>query len=200
MGRVSCSRAGWLFVCCSRLRLRAHRKSRLSSLLAVLAPALLLVACDSYGTEERLAAAAPLLGAEYSVTTDRWNFTMEGHTLALTAKSGRQRRIELKEPERCKFDFKAEPQTSDVFEQIVDLKKLNRIEVAPTISRLNWIVYLASDSADAVTVITPYRNETTSKARIANLEPREVPAFLKRVVEFQQKNCGVKVTLPAGIS
>ncbi|MCA1386061.1 MULTISPECIES: hypothetical protein [unclassified Bradyrhizobium] len=78
-----------------------------------------------------------------------------------------------------------------------DLSKLNRLEVAPTMSGNFGIVYLARSGANTVSVHTRYGDQSSNKVRLNNLAPGQIDAFLSKVAEFQEKFCSVKVSVPA---
>jgi hypothetical protein len=164
-----------------------------------LLPALLLAACQETGTNERLQAAADVVGAEYTLRSDILEVTFEKHdvnTLVVASKRGPARRYELQEPEHCQFRFAVDAGTRDAQITTADLNKLNRLEVAPTISGNFGIVYLAGSEANTVSVHTRYGDQKSNKVRLNNLQPAQIDAFLSKVAEFQEKFCGVKVQMP----
>lgn len=161
------------------------------------AAAFLLSACQEHGTEERLRAAAEVLGAEYNINPDWYNISFEmrdANTWVAVAKRGDPRRFELQESDHCKFRFTVEANTPDATNTAADLSKLKRIEVLPTVSGLLRVVFLAGDEAEAVSVQSRYGLQKSNQVRLNNLEPGRVPAFLSRVADFQDKMCGIKVT------
>jgi hypothetical protein len=162
------------------------------------AAAFLLSACQdsTHGTEERLRAAAEILGAEYKINPDWYNISFEmreANTWIAVAKRGGPRRFELQEPEHCKFRFTVEANTPDATNTAADLSKLKRIEALPTTSGLLRVVFLAGDEAEAVSVQSRYGLQKSNQVQLNNLEMAKVPTFLARVADFQDKMCGIKI-------
>ncbi|WP_152977898.1 hypothetical protein [Bradyrhizobium pachyrhizi] len=162
--------------------------------LAIL-PALSLSACQEHGTEERLRAAGNIVAGEYNLWASWLDVKFENGTLVVAGTRGPPKRYELQEPEYCKFIFTVDAGTSDYTTTTADLSKLNRLEVVPTISGLLRIVYLAGSEANTVERHSRYGNEKSNKVRLNNLEPAKIDAFLSKVAEFQEKFCGVKVSI-----
>lgn len=162
-------------------------------------PALWLGGCKDYGTDERLQAAVDVIGAEYNLRSEIMEVTFEKrdvNTLVVASKRGPPRRYELQEPERCLFRFTVDAGTRDAITRTADLNKLNRLEVAPTISGNFGIVYVAGSEANTVSEDSRFSHDKSNKVRINNLAPARIDAFLSKVAEFQEKFCGVKVQMP----
>ncbi|MBB4397947.1 hypothetical protein [Bradyrhizobium sp. ERR14] len=167
--------------------------------LALMLPTLLLAACQETGTNERLQAAADVVGAEYRLSSEIMQATFEKHdvnTLVVASTRGPAKRYELQEPEHCQFRFTVDAGTRNAQTTTADLGKLNRLEVPPTMSGNSGIVYLAGSEANTVEVRSRYGNNKSNKVRLNNLQPAQIDAFLSKVAEFQDKFCGVKVQLP----
>jgi hypothetical protein len=162
-------------------------------------PAFLLGACQEHGTEARLRSAADVVGAEYKLTAD-WMDTSfqsrDANTMVVERKRGTPLRYELQEPEHCLFRFTVEAGTPEAQITTADLNKLNRLEVAPTMSGNSGIIYLAGSEANTVSVHTRYGDQKSNKVRLNNLQPAQIDAFLSKVAEFQEKFCGLKVQMP----
>lgn len=173
----------------------SYLRSGLHILMAILL-VVALTGCQEHGTEERLRAAADVIGAEYKITSDMMEVSFESRdqrTLIATRKRGAPERFELQEPAYCEFRFTVEAGTRDAATTTADLSKLNRLEVVPTMSGNFGIVYLAGEPADAVSVKSRYGDQKSNKVRLNNLVPSQIDAFLTRVTEFQGRMCGVKV-------
>lgn len=172
---------------------------RARTLALSILPALLLAACQETGTNERLQAAADIFGAEYNLRSDIMAMTFDKrdvNTLVASRTRGPTKRYDLQEPEHCQFRFTVDAGTSDAQTTTADLGKLNRLEVAPTMSGNSGIVYLAGSEANTVAVHTRYGDQKSNKVRLNNLAPGLIDAFLSKVAEFQDKYCGVKVQMP----
>ncbi|KRQ01307.1 hypothetical protein AOQ73_18315 [Bradyrhizobium pachyrhizi] len=137
-----------------------------------------------------------MVGAGYNLSADWIDLKFDNGTLVATRKRGTQRRIELQEPEHCKFVFTVDAGTSDYTTTMADFNKLDRIEVAPTISGKFGIIDLAGVEANAVIVHTRFGDQKSNKVQLNNLAPAEIDAFVSKVAEFQEKMCGVKVKIP----
>ncbi|MGY3134538.1 hypothetical protein ACVWZM_005220 [Bradyrhizobium sp. USDA 4501] len=172
---------------------------RVGNLTLAMLPALSLGACQDYGTDERLQAAADIVGAAYGLRANYLEMSFDkrdANTLVVSSKRGPYKRYELREPERCTFRFTVDAGMHDAQTTTADLSKLTRLEVAPTISGNFGIVYLAGSEANTVTVHTQFGDQKSNKVQLNNLAPAQIDAFLSKVAEFQEKMCGIKVKIP----
>jgi hypothetical protein len=169
--------------------------SKFRNYLCLLAFAGCLAGCDRPGTEDRLKAATDLIAPEFGYRSEFYDVSYEiggDATLKAKSKGGGSRVVWIQEPEKCRFVFVQQPDTTDASQASFDFNKLRKAEVYTTISGTRRLVYLTGE-ADGYTVHTRgSQDQSDKKAPVANLLPEEVPAFLERLAAFQEKMCGIK--------